>query len=162
MLSIFKKKKEALALLAPVTGTTVALEHIADPVFSTKVMGDGIAFRFDGDTICAPCSGKITMIAETAHAFGMELENGAEILIHIGLDTVNLNGQGFTVLAAAGKKVQAGTPVIRIDRDFMAAHQIDLTTPMVVTEPNGCTLQIAEAPQAVTAAQTQVITFSAC
>ncbi len=162
MLSIFKKKQETLSLLAPVTGVTIDLEHITDPVFSSKVMGDDIAFSFDGDTVCAPCDGKITMIAETAHAFGMELDDGIEILIHIGLDTVNLNGQGFEVLAASGKKVKVGTPIIRIDRAYMASHGIDLTTPMVITEPNGHALQITAEHQSVIAAQTPVIDFIEC
>ena len=133
MLSIFKKKQETLSLLAPVTGVTIDLEHITDPVFSSKVMGDGIAFSFDGDTVCAPCDGKITMIAETAHAFGMELDNGIEILIHIGIDTVNLEGKHFTSKKKQGDRLVAGELLGTFDRNAISKDGYDTTVMLIVT-----------------------------
>ena len=95
----FKKNKSEgpVILCAPVSGKMIDLKDVPDPVFSSGTMGPGAGFQPEKGIICAPCDGKITMLAETLHAFGMETENGAEILIHVGLDTVAMNGNGFTV-----------------------------------------------------------------
>ena len=97
------------------------------------------------------------MLAETLHAFGMETTDGAEILVHIGLDTVDLNGEGFTKLASEGKKVRRGTPVISVDLDLMKEKGIVMTTPMVVTNTDGFDLQIHDCTDVI-AGQTEVIT----
>lgn len=133
MFNIFKKKETDNNLYAPVTGEMIDIETVADKVFSSKMMGDGVAFQFEGDTVCAPCDGILTMIASTKHAFGITMDNGAEILVHIGLDTVELKGQGLEALASVDKKISKGTPVIKIDRAFMKSKEIDLTTPVIVT-----------------------------
>lgn len=158
MFKIFKKK-EPLILYAPVTGTSIALENVPDPVFAEKMMGDGIAFIPESDTICAPCDGKVTMIANTLHAIGITAENGAEILIHIGLDTVNLNGKGFTSLVNVGDKIKIGTPLVKIDMVFMKEHEMVLTTPMVVTNTNELSMVIEEAKSHVIMGENKVITF---
>lgn len=158
MFKIFKKK-EPLILYAPVTGTSIALENVPDPVFAEKMMGDGIAFIPESDTICAPCDGKVTMIANTLHAIGITAENGAEILIHIGLDTVNLNGKGFTSLVNVGDKIKIGTPLVKIDMVFMKEHEMVLTTPMVVTNTNELSMVIEEAKSHVIMGESKVITF---
>lgn len=158
MFKIFKKK-EPLILYAPVTGTSIALENVPDPVFAEKMMGDGIAFIPESDTICAPCDGKITMVANTLHAIGITAENGAEILIHIGLDTVNLNGKGFTSLVNVGDKIKLGTPLVKIDMAFMKEHEMVLTTPMVVTNTNELSMVIEEAKSHVIMGESKVITF---
>lgn len=157
MFSFFKKNNKDIKLLAPVTGQVIALENVPDKVFASKIMGDGVAFKFDGDTIFSPCDGKISMIAETSHAFGLELNNKAEILIHIGLDTVNLGGKGFTVLVSEGDKVKTGTPIIKIDRQVMTENNIDLTTPMVIT--NEHEFSILEVNRQVTCGESAVIEF---
>lgn len=158
MFKIFKKK-EPIILYAPVTGTSIALENVPDPVFAEKMMGDGIAFIPESDTICAPCDGKVTMIANTLHAIGITAENGAEILIHIGLDTVNLNGKGFTSLVNVGDKIKLGTPLVKIDMAFMKEHEMVLTTPMVVTNTNELSMVIEEAKSHVIMGESKVITF---
>ena len=158
MFKIFKKK-EPLILYAPVTGTSIALENVPDPVFAEKMMGDGIAFIPESDTICAPCDGKVTMIANTLHAIGITAENGAEILIHIGLDTVNLNGKGFTSLVNVGDKIKLGTQLVKIDMAFMKEHEMVLTTPMVVTNTNELSMVIEEAKSHVIIGESKVITF---
>lgn len=158
MFKIFKKK-EPIILYAPVTGTSIALENVPDPVFAEKMMGDGIAFIPESDTICAPCDGKVTMIANTLHAIGITAENGAEILIHIGLDTVNLNGKGFTSLVNVGDKIKLGTPLVKIDMAFMKKHEMVLTTPMVVTNTNELSMVIEEAKSHVIMGESKVITF---
>lgn len=159
MFNIFKKKPidKNIDLYAPVNGTLVDIETVQDPAFANKVTGDGVAFSFDEDFICAPADGKISVIAETRHAFAMKFENGVEILIHIGLNTVNLGGKGFRALVSEGKKVKAGTPIIQIDRKIISEYNVDLTTPMIVTEPNGYKLKILSENRDVKLAQTVVI-----
>ncbi|MCR0346897.1 PTS glucose transporter subunit IIA [Erysipelotrichaceae bacterium AF15-26LB] len=132
MFKFFKKKMDE-NVYAPVNGTCIALEYVKDQVFASGMMGKGVAFQLDEDTIYAPCDGTLVMIADTRHAFGLQAENGLEILIHIGLDTVNLNGEGLLVLKEKGSMVKKGEPVIKIDMPFMKQHNIDLTTPMIVT-----------------------------
>ncbi len=159
MFNIFKKKDidENIDLYAPVNGTLINIEDVADPAFSAKMTGDGVAFAFDGDTIYAPAEGKISIIAETRHAFAMKFDNGVEILIHIGLNTVNLGGKGFKALVTEGKKVKLGTPIIKIDRDIILQNNIDLTTPMIVTNTNGYKLKIISENKDVKLAQTVVM-----
>lgn len=120
-------------ILAPIAGKTIKLENVPDPVFAEKMMGDGIAIDTTGDTVVAPCDGTITLIMETGHAFAMTLDNGVELLVHVGLETVTLKGEGFTQLAKAGDKVKAGTPILKIDRDFIKSKGISLITPVIVT-----------------------------
>lgn len=126
-------KKPSNEVAAPVSGTCIRIEEVPDPVFSAKMMGDGFAVIPESDTVVAPMTGEIAMVAETKHAFGMKTKSGIELLVHIGLDTVNLNGEGFTVLAEQGSKVKAGDPVIRFDRTGMEAKGLKTTTMVVFT-----------------------------
>lgn len=128
-------------LYAPVDGDCIPLSEVKDNVFSSLMLGDGVAFRFDGDKVYAPCDGTICMIAQTKHAFGIVNEEGIEVLIHIGLDTVGLNGQGFKVLVNENQKVKKGTLVVELDRAFLASKNVDLTTPMIVTNSQSMTLE---------------------
>lgn len=133
MFSFFKKNKD-LDLSAPIQGEVIELEKVNDPVFSQKMMGEGIAVRPSEGVICAPCDATVTLVAQTLHALGLKADAlPAEILIHCGLDTVNLNGEGFTRIVNPGAHIKKGDPLLKIDLDFMKAHDIDLTTPMVVT-----------------------------
>ncbi len=140
MFNIFKKKEIDENLYAPVDGNCINLEDVPDKVFSSKMMGEGVGFTFDSTVVCAPCNGKVTMIANTKHAFGIAGDNGVEVLVHIGLDTVNLQGEGFTTLVQVDKTVKKGTPIIEIDRALMSEKGIDLTTPMIVTNSSDFTL----------------------
>lgn len=135
----FGNKK--MTLYAPVKGKLISIEDVADKVFSSKMMGDGAAFVFEGNEVAAPCDGEITLIASTNHAFGITAKNGAEVLVHIGLDTVNLHGKGLQPLLKQGAAVKHGTPVIRIDREFMKENNIDLTTPVVITNSSEFTIE---------------------
>ena len=128
----FKKNKRT-SLFAPVNGQMIPLENVPDKVFASHMMGEGVAFIYEDNIVCAPCDGRVTLIAPTLHAFGMMDSCGAEILVHIGLDTVNLQGKGFKVLVNQREKVSKGTPIIEIDRDYMRNHDIVLTTPVVIT-----------------------------
>ncbi len=128
----FGKKKIKLA--APVAGRIIDITEVADDVFSTKMMGDGFAVEpTDGaDTIVAPCDGEVTLVAKTLHAVALQAE-GLEILLHVGLDTVELEGQGFRALVQAGDKVQCGTPLLHFDRAAIEAQGKKLTTMLVLT-----------------------------
>lgn len=159
MFNIFKKKMDS-DLYAPVSGKTVALENVPDKMFSNKLLGEGIGFEFDGNIVCAPCDGEITVIANTLHAFGITAANGAEILVHIGVDTVKLNGQGFKALTEVGKKVKKGTPIIEIDRNFMKQNDINLITPMVITNSNDFKFDVEKAKKQVIAGESMLIHFT--
>lgn len=132
----FLKKKEAVkevCLYAVGKGKTIPLDSVPDKTFAEKLLGDGIGFVFEDDTIYAPCDGKIMMIAKTNHAIGLRAENGAELLIHVGMDTVNLNGKGLEPLVSCNAVVKKGAALIRVDRRFMEEKGIDLTTPVILT-----------------------------
>lgn len=129
---LFKKKHITENFNSPVIGQSIPLENVKDDVFSQKLLGDGKAFIFEGDTIYSPCNGKIKMIADTKHAFGIVSDNGTEILLHIGLETVNLNGKGMRLLVEKNEKIKKNKPILKIDRDFMKKNNIDLTVMLIV------------------------------
>lgn len=133
MFKIFNKKVNYLEVYSPVTGQLISLESVPDQVFASKMMGKGVAFDLSEDTVCAPIDGKVTLLTETKHAFGIVGENGVEVLVHIGLDTVALNGYGFEKLKDVGDKVTKGTPIIIVDRKNLQEKNINLRTPMVIT-----------------------------
>lgn len=147
-------------IYAPVSGRCVALSEVPDEVFSSGIMGEGAAFSFEGDTIFSPVSGRVSLVADTKHAVGIVCDNHAELLIHVGTDTVELEGQGFTALVKAGAKVKVGTPLLKIDRAFMASRNISLITPVVVTDPGGRTLAVTGVGTDVTAADSVVMTLA--
>ena len=134
-------KKENLEIYSPISGKIIALEDVPDNVFASKMMGDGVAFEPEEGLVCAPCDGTIEMIFPTLHAFAMKLNNGAELLVHIGLDTVSLEGQGFKKLVDPEIKVKKGTPVIEINLEFMRKNGVILTTPMVITNSSDFKLE---------------------
>lgn len=131
MFNLFKKKKN-LTIVSPIEGKIIQLEEVPDQVFSTKMMGDGIAIDTTGNQLFAPCSATVSLVSPTKHAIGLTLENGTEILMHVGLDTVTLKGEGFEVLVSSGDKVTVGTPLLNINRDIFIQKGISLITPIVV------------------------------
>ncbi len=138
MFGFFKKKKqnESLNFVAPVNGKVIELSEVPDPVFAQKMAGDGVAIDTTGDIIVAPCDGELSLIFKTKHAFAMTLDNGIEILVHIGIETVSLKGEGFKQLVEQGTKVKAGTPIIKIDRNFIKSKGLSLITPVLITNPD--------------------------
>lgn len=136
MFNLFKKKqKENSVLFSMANGKSVAIEDVPDEVFSTKMMGEGIAVIPDDGKIYAPCNGKVSMVMDnTKHALGIETEDGLEILIHVGLDTVNLMGEGFTTHVSAGDSVETGELLISYDKDDFTAKGINDITMLVIVE----------------------------
>ncbi|MGO5066464.1 MULTISPECIES: PTS sugar transporter subunit IIA [unclassified Clostridium] len=134
MFNFLKKEKN---IFAPVIGKVLDLSEVPDEVFARKLAGDGIAIDCENDTIVAPADGVISLIFKTNHAIGITLKDGVELLIHIGIDTVNLNGEGFERLLQEGDKVKVGDPIIKINRDFIKSQGYSLITPVLITDPNG-------------------------
>ncbi|HEL1585540.1 TPA: PTS glucose transporter subunit IIA [Streptococcus suis] len=120
-------------LVSPLSGDVVALENVNDPVFSSGAMGKGLAVKPSEGVVYAPADAEVTIAFETGHAYGLKTASGAEILIHIGIDTVSMNGEGFEKLVAAGDKVAAGTPIAKFDAGKIAAAGLDDTTMVIVT-----------------------------
>ncbi|WP_367985774.1 sucrose-specific PTS transporter subunit IIBC [Streptococcus sp. ZY1909104] len=120
-------------LVSPLSGDVVALENVNDPVFSSGAMGKGLAVKPTEGVVYAPADAEVTIAFETGHAYGLKTASGAEILIHIGIDTVSMNGNGFEKLVAAGDKVKAGTPIAKFDAAKIAEAGLDDTTMVIVT-----------------------------
>ena len=119
-------------VLSPLDGSVVALSEVPDPVFSKGTMGPGVAVIPSGDTAYAPGSGVVVAAQPSGHAFGLLLDDGLEVLIHIGIDTVQLKGQGFEVHVTKGQKVTAGTPLVTFDRKVITDAGYSLITPVIV------------------------------
>lgn len=126
------KTVQKSTLAAPLTGAVVPLAEVKDPAFAAGSMGQGIAIRPDKGELCAPCDGTIAAIFPTRHVVVISDACGAEIMMHIGLDTVDLKGEGFTALVANGDRVKQGDPLIRFDLDALTAKGYDLTTPVIL------------------------------
>ncbi|HHC9558654.1 TPA: glucose-specific PTS transporter subunit IIBC [Staphylococcus aureus] len=121
---------------APLTGEVTPLSEVPDQVFSEKMMGDGIAIKPSQGEVRAPFNGKIQMIFSTKHAIGLVSDSGLELLIHIGLDTVKLNGEGFTLHVEEGQEVKQGDLLINFDLDYIRNHAKSDITPIIVTQGN--------------------------
>ncbi|MTD26837.1 PTS N-acetyl glucosamine transporter subunit IIABC [Erwinia sorbitola] len=126
-------KSVIATLVAPVSGTVVAIEQVPDEAFASKAVGDGLAILPTGTTVVAPASGTLVKIFNTNHAFCLETEKGIEIVVHMGLDTVALEGKGFTRLAEEGSAVVAGQPVLEMDLAFLNANARSMISPVVVS-----------------------------
>src|SRR5437763_9691610 len=137
-----------VVLLAPFAGWLTPLEEVPDPVFAERMMGDGVAVDPTEAVLRAPADATVIAIPETGHAATLRLANGAEILIHIGLETVGLGGEGFRALQAAGAEVKAGDPLIEIDLDAVARGATSLVTPIVVAS-EGYSLAIEQPSRTV-------------
>ncbi|MBB5518733.1 phosphoenolpyruvate--protein phosphotransferase [Amphiplicatus metriothermophilus] len=124
--------KGPVALVAPLPGLVSPLAETPDPAFAGGALGDGLAVDPTGATLRAPCAGVIVAVATARHAVTIRAENGAEILLHVGVETVALEGEGFRTLTRAGARVDAGAPLIAFDMDFVARRAKSLVTPVLV------------------------------
>ena len=124
---------EVIELHAPIEGTAVALSDVPDPIFAAGKLGEGVAIEPTGTTVVAPAAGKVAATYPSGHAVGLKLENGVELLIHVGLDTVNLDGKGFSVKVAKGDVVAAGDALIEFDPEVIKEAGYPLITPVIVT-----------------------------
>ena len=124
------------AVLAPVTGRPMALRDVADPAFAEGMLGVGVGIAPAGDVAYAPVSGVVAADVKTRHALLIRSECGAEVLLHVGLDSVKLRGEGFRQLVRKGDAVRAGQPVLSFDRALMAERGLDDTVVVTVTNPD--------------------------
>jgi len=129
MFGLFKAKKQII--LSPIDGDVVDLENVPDEVFSAKLAGDGLAIIPRSNTFVAPVAGVLTKIFSTNHAFSIQTKSGLEVLVHIGLDTVELNGEGFKRLVEEGETVTVGEPIINADIEFIKSKGKDIVTPII-------------------------------
>ena len=132
MFQLFKKKQDGMEIGAPVKGTAVPISEVSDPTFGEEILGKGVAFLPTEGKIYAPADGTIDLLFDTMHAVSMTTTEGVELLIHIGLETVALNGQHFTAHKATGDAVKKGDLLISADLDALKGLGIDTITPMVV------------------------------
>ena len=147
-------------ILAPVTGEAVALSEVPDPVFADKVLGDGAAIIPAEGKIVSPVNGEISTVAETGHAYGFTSEDGLEILVHVGLETVSLNGECFKVYVKPGDKVKAGDLVAEVDLKYLEEKKINPITPVLLcSDTEGKELQYTEGE--VKAGESAVLTLAA-
>lgn len=132
-------------ILAPLTGKAVPLSEVPDSVFSEKVLGDGVAIIPADGKIVSPVDGEISTVAETSHAYGFTSEDGQEVLVHVGLETVSLNGECFKVYGKAGDKVKAGDLVAEVDLEYLKEKEINPITPVLLcSDTEGKELQYTE------------------
>lgn len=128
----FGKKKNGV-LCAVQNGEIIPVEKLPDPVFSQKVLGEGTALLPENGLILSPCTGVVSNVADTLHAYGITTDDGLEILVHIGIDTVQLNGQGFESLIQEGARVKAGDPLAKADLECIRNHGFGTHVVTVIT-----------------------------
>ncbi|WP_374718721.1 PTS sugar transporter subunit IIA [Parageobacillus toebii] len=128
-----KEKPTHEDVVAPLAGTIKPLEEVPDPVFSQKMMGDGIAIEPTEGEVVAPVNGEVVQVFPTKHAVGLRSEAGVELLIHVGLETVSMNGEGFTAHVAAGDRVKVGQRLLTVDLDLVKQKVKSTITPIIVT-----------------------------
>jgi PTS system glucose-specific IIA component len=127
-------KRKTREVFSPVDGQVIEIEKVDDEVFSTKMVGDGVAVIPMSDIFCAPVDGTISKIFSTNHAYSVKSDKDLEVMVHIGLETVALKGEGFERLANEGDEVKAGDPIIRVDLAYIKEHAKDIVTPVIVSD----------------------------
>ena len=133
MLKFLKKKENAgIVIASPVKGTAVSLEQVNDPTFSEGMLGKGVAVIPTEGKIYAPADGEISLVFDTLHAVSMTTKDGVEILVHVGLDTVKLKGDGFTAHVTTGDTVKKGDLLLSVDLEVLKGAGYDTVTPMVI------------------------------
>ena len=133
-MSFLKKlfSKPTDTIFAPVAGEALPLSKVSDPTFGDEILGKGVAIQPSEGKVFAPCNATVDMMFETGHAVSLVADCGAEILIHVGLDTVNLKGEHYHVVAKNGDKVKKGDLLLEFDMDAIKADGYDIITPVVI------------------------------
>lgn len=132
------------ALASPFTGKVVPLEEVADDVFSQRIMGDGVAVLPREGHVVAPIAGTVGKLFEGGHGFAIETPEGLQVLVHVGLETVHLKGDGFSVKVSEGDEVSAGDEMVTVDLDRMRELGIDMVSPVVVISGQDVTVSASE------------------
>src|ERR1700678_3024495 len=148
-----KEEMSMLQILAPCDGWCGPLDEVPDPVFAGRMLGDGVAIDPTSQVLLAPCAGEIIALPASAHAVSIRTAQGIDLLIHIGIDTVQLGGRGFDARVRPGAIVRAGDELIRFDLDVVARGAKSLMTPIVATPMDGLRLDRRRAAGAVSAGE---------
>lgn len=159
---LFGKKDtspKSVEIYAPVSGKVLRIEEVPDPVFSQKMMGDGVAFEPSEGKVVSPVDGEVLQVFPTKHAIGLKAENGAEILLHIGLETVAMDGEGFNVYVSEGSKVKKGDVLITFDLNLVKEKASSTITPLVITNSDGYAANNHGNVTTVTAGEEVVLTI---
>lgn len=144
MFNFFTKKKNEL--FAPVTGDLLPLERVDDPVFSQGMMGTGFAVEPCNGHVYSPVAAKVVSIFPTKHAFELRTKNGDQILLHLGIDTVNLQGRGFDVLVREGDSVSAETKLVEMNLKLLEEHKVATTVMVLLPENKETKITVSERP----------------
>ncbi len=131
-MGFFKKNKE-IQVLSPMNGEIIEMTEVPDPAFSQKMLGDGFAVKPTDGSVKAPVSGKLVQIFPTNHAFAVVTDEGLEVLVHIGIDTVELKGDGFKRITEPGGEVKAGDVIVEVDLAYLEEKGKPSVTPVVFT-----------------------------
>ena len=135
-------------LYSPMKGEVLPVEQSEDPMFASKMLGDGIAVNPTAGTVYAPCDGTLTLLYETKHALGITCDNGIDLLIHVGIDTVQMNGEGFETFAAQGDRIRKGQKLLTVDLDLVKEKGYSTQTMMILPQADGITANIIPTAQA--------------
>lgn len=147
-------------ILAPISGEVVELATVPDPVFSERLTGDGLAIELASDVVLAPAAGTISLFFATKHAFAITTDDGVQILVHVGLDSVLLNGDGLQPMASRGDRVEAGQPILKLDLEKFRARHINLTSPvLIVNYEHVKNLQFPQPGTPALAGETAVLSY---
>ncbi|CAL4042155.1 PTS glucose transporter subunit IIA [Buchnera aphidicola] len=135
--NFFEKKKDninqIIDIISPISGKIIDIENVPDAVFSQKIVGDGIAIKPIGNEIVSPINGTIGKIFKTMHAFSIQSNEGIELFVHFGIDTINLRGKGFTKVIQESKNVNIGDKIILLDLPFLKLNSKSIITPVVIS-----------------------------
>jgi len=129
-----RKNMEPIVISSPISGMAASLKTAPDEAFAEKMMGDGVVVTPEDPFVCAPEDGEVLFVFETGHAVGFMTDSGISLLIHVGIDTVDLKGRGFKVLTEAGQKAQKGEPLLKLDLDYLEKYARSMVSPIVCTE----------------------------
>ncbi|BAC14714.1 PTS system, glucose-specific enzyme II, A component (EC 2.7.1.69) [Oceanobacillus iheyensis HTE831] len=133
LFKIKEREPKEITVVAPITGEIIPLEEVPDPVFAQKMMGEGVAVKPANGEVISPVDGEVKLVFQTKHAIIVEAENNAEILIHIGLDTVNLEGEGFTAHVKDGDIVKVGDKLMSFDIATIEEKATSSITPIIIS-----------------------------
>ncbi len=126
------KSNSNITLASPIKGQSLPLSKVSDPTFGEEILGKGVAIQPEGNKIVSPCDGVVDLMFDTGHAVNLKSSDGVEILIHVGLDTVALKGEGFKTFKKTDEPVKKGDLLIEFDKDFLLKKGYDIIVPMII------------------------------
>jgi glucose-specific phosphotransferase system IIA component len=156
---MFDFLKKSYRCMAPIDGRVVELSEVPNPVFAEGLAGEGIAIETTGDIVVSPVDGKLTMIFTTNHAFAVTQDNGISILVHIGIDTIALEGEGFERMVEEGQSVKMGEPILKVDREKIQSKGYSLITPVLITNSENVKEIIGNIGGEVSSGEHEVLTY---